>query len=160
MLLTRYLVATGFLSARETPRAALQGRRKRYFLTPAAFFQRARTVVSLISLYLTPHIPNLTSTSRVLSLQTTLQRTMGPPVQAQPQPVSPEELYSVVCGAASQNPSEVQASTTRLKELLERPGAYDILHEIAAQKSVPLQVRQQAMIQFKNATTGHWRSRK
>ncbi|TBU32713.1 ARM repeat-containing protein [Dichomitus squalens] len=85
---------------------------------------------------------------------------MAPPSQAQPQPVSPEELYNVVCGAASQNPSEVQVSTDRLKDLLERPGAYDILHEIAAQKTVPLQVRQQAMIQFKNATSGHWRSRK
>ena len=85
---------------------------------------------------------------------------MSPPAQAQPppQPVSPEELYSVVCGAASQNPAQVQESTNRLKELLALPGAYDVLHEIAAQKTVPLQVRQQAMIQFKNATTGHWRS--
>ncbi|KAM5532278.1 hypothetical protein V8D89_014036 [Ganoderma adspersum] len=84
---------------------------------------------------------------------------MSPPAQAPPQePVSPEELYNVVCGAASQNPAQVQESTNRLKELLTRPGAYDILHEIAAQKTVPLQVRQQAMIQFKNATTGHWRS--
>ncbi|KAH9943383.1 ARM repeat-containing protein [Epithele typhae] len=73
--------------------------------------------------------------------------------QAQPQQVSPEELYNVVCGAASQNPAQVQASTTI-------PGAYDILHEIAAQRTVPLQVRQQAIIQFKNAATGHWRSRK
>ncbi|KAI1796323.1 ARM repeat-containing protein [Ganoderma leucocontextum] len=83
---------------------------------------------------------------------------MGPPTQAQPHPVSPEELYNVVCAAASQNPAQVHESTNRLKELLERPGAYDILHEIAAQKAVPLQVRQQAIIQFKNATTGHWRS--
>ncbi|PIL37210.1 hypothetical protein GSI_00903 [Ganoderma sinense ZZ0214-1] len=84
---------------------------------------------------------------------------MSPPAQATPQePVSPEELYNVVCAAASQNPAQVQESTNRLKELLTRPGAYDILHEIAAQKTVSLQVRQQAMIQFKNATTGHWRS--
>ena len=85
---------------------------------------------------------------------------MGPPVQTQPQQVSPEELYNVICGAASQNPSEVQVSTTRLKELLEIPGAYGFLHEIACQRTLPLQVRQQAIIQFKNAATGHWRSRK
>ncbi len=84
---------------------------------------------------------------------------MSPPTQPPPPlPVSPEELYNVVCVAASQNPAQVQDSANRLKELLARPAAYDILHEIAAQKTVPLQVRQQAMIQFKNATTGHWRS--
>ena len=85
---------------------------------------------------------------------------MPPPAQAQPQQVSPEELYNVVCGAASQDPGQVQASATRLKELLEIPGAYDFLHEIAVQRSLPLPVRQQAIIQFKNAATGHWRSRK
>ncbi|KAL7282456.1 hypothetical protein ACG7TL_003927 [Trametes sanguinea] len=85
---------------------------------------------------------------------------MSPPTQAAPATVSPEELYNVVCGAASQNPAQVQASTTRLKELLEIPGAYDILQEIAATKTLPVQVRQQAIIQFKNAATGHWRSRK
>ena len=85
---------------------------------------------------------------------------MSPPSHAQPQPISPEELYNIVCGAASQDPALVQASTTRLKEALEIPGEYDVLHEIAATKSVPLPVRQQAIIQFKNAATGHWRSRK
>ena len=85
---------------------------------------------------------------------------MAAPSQAQPQQVTPEELYNVVCGAASQDPKQVQSSTTRLKEILEIPGAYDVLHEIATQKTLPLQVRQQAIIQFKNGTTGHWRSRK
>ncbi|KAI0638247.1 ARM repeat-containing protein [Trametes polyzona] len=85
---------------------------------------------------------------------------MSRPAPAPAAIVSPEELFDVVCGAASQNPAQVQQSTTRLKELLEVPGAYDILHEIAATKTVALQVRQQAIIQFKNAATGHWRSRK
>ncbi|KAI9000953.1 ARM repeat-containing protein [Trametes punicea] len=85
---------------------------------------------------------------------------MSPPAQTAPATISPEELYNVVSGAASQNPAQVQASTARLKELLEIPGAYDLLQEVAATKSVPLQVRQQAIIQFKNAATGHWRSRK
>ncbi|KAI0650678.1 ARM repeat-containing protein [Trametes meyenii] len=74
--------------------------------------------------------------------------------------VSPEELFNVVCAAASQNPAQVQASTTRLKELLDIPGAYDLLQEIAATRTVALEVRQQSIIQFKNAATGHWRSRK
>lgn len=79
---------------------------------------------------------------------------------AQTETFSPEELYDVVCGAASQDPRQVQASAARLKELLELPGAYDTLHEIAAQKTVPLAVRQQSIIQFKNAALSHWKSRK
>lgn len=79
---------------------------------------------------------------------------------AQTETFSPEELYDVVCGAASQDPRQVQASAARLKELLELPGAYDTLHEIAAQNTVPLAVRQQSIIQFKNAALSHWKSRK
>ncbi|EGN93009.1 hypothetical protein SERLA73DRAFT_116383 [Serpula lacrymans var. lacrymans S7.3] len=74
--------------------------------------------------------------------------------------VSKEELYDVISGASSQNPAQVQASSKRLKELLDRFGTYDLLHEIAAEKSVPLHVRQQSIIQFKNAALDHWRSRK
>ncbi|KAH9947240.1 ARM repeat-containing protein [Amylocystis lapponica] len=73
---------------------------------------------------------------------------------------SPDELYNVVCGAASQNPAQMQASAERLKAILQLSGALDTLHEIAAQKPVPLPVRQQAIIQFKNTALGHWRARK
>ncbi|KAI0677486.1 ARM repeat-containing protein [Trametes maxima] len=65
---------------------------------------------------------------------------MSRPPHAAPPTVSPEELFNVVCGAASQNPAQVQASATRLKELLEIPGAYDLLQEIAATKTVALEV--------------------
>jgi CAS/CSE protein involved in chromosome segregation len=74
--------------------------------------------------------------------------------------VSPTELYEVVSLASSQDPTRVQASSKRLKEMLEMFGTYDGLHEIAAQKTVPLPVRQQSIIQFKNAALTHWRSRK
>ncbi|OCH87913.1 ARM repeat-containing protein [Obba rivulosa] len=82
------------------------------------------------------------------------------PTTARPETVSAEELYNVVSGAASQDPALVQRSATRLKDILETFGAFDILHEIAASRTVPLQVRQQSIIQFKNAALGHWRSRK
>ncbi|KAG5648935.1 hypothetical protein DXG03_000284 [Asterophora parasitica] len=74
--------------------------------------------------------------------------------------VSPTELYEVMTAASSQNPSQVQASSKRLKEMLEMFGTYNALHEIAGQRTVPLVVRQQAIIQFKNAALNHWRSRK
>jgi hypothetical protein len=74
--------------------------------------------------------------------------------------VSPAELYQVIVGASSQDFNQVQASTQRLKQLLDMLGAYDALHEIAARRDIPLPVRQQAIIQFKNAVLNHWRSRR
>jgi hypothetical protein len=74
--------------------------------------------------------------------------------------VSPDELYAVITGATSQDYAQVQASSKRLKELLVLFGTFDGLSEIAAQKNLPLQVRQQAIIQFKNNALNHWRSRK
>ncbi|KAJ7781094.1 armadillo-type protein [Mycena metata] len=76
------------------------------------------------------------------------------------QTASAEEVYQVMTGAASQDPAVVQASSSRLKEMLEMFGVYDSVHEIAAQKAVPLVIRQQSIIQFKNAALPHWRSRK
>ncbi|EIN10324.1 ARM repeat-containing protein [Punctularia strigosozonata HHB-11173 SS5] len=74
--------------------------------------------------------------------------------------VNPQDVYTVMCAAASQDPIEMQRASTSLILLLEKFGTYDALQEIAATKSVPLPVRQQSMIQFKNAVNNHWRSRK
>lgn len=75
------------------------------------------------------------------------------------QDVNLEELYAVISGAASQDFALLQASTERLKQMLDMNGTFDGLSDIASQKSVPLAVRQQSIIQFKNALN-HWRSRK
>lgn len=83
-----------------------------------------------------------------------------PPPSAPTATLSPEELYNVICGAASQDPAQVQASATRLKELLLLSGAYATLYEIASQRSVSLAVRQQSIIQFKNNAISHWKGRK
>ena len=74
--------------------------------------------------------------------------------------VNPEELFSVISAAASQDPAQVQASSERLKEMFDMFGTFDGLSDIASQRAVPLVVRQQSIIQFKNAALGHWRSRK
>jgi hypothetical protein len=74
--------------------------------------------------------------------------------------VSPAELYNVITAASSQDPSRVQAATTRLKEMLLLGGTYDALQDIAAQKPLSLAIRQQSIIQFKNVVTSHWKSRK
>ncbi|KAF8974448.1 armadillo-type protein [Flammula alnicola] len=76
------------------------------------------------------------------------------------QSVSPAELYEVIVGASSQDISRIQASSQRLKQMLDMFGSYDALQEIAARTTLPLAIRQQAIIQFKNAVVHHWRSRK
>lgn len=74
--------------------------------------------------------------------------------------VSPAELYEVIVAACSQDYSQVQASSQLLKQMLEMFGSYDSLQDIAARPDTPLPIRQQAIIQFKNAVVHHWRSRK
>ncbi|KAF9476494.1 ARM repeat-containing protein [Pholiota conissans] len=78
----------------------------------------------------------------------------------QVQTVSPAELYEAIVGASSQNIIQVQASSQRLKQLLDMFGSYDALQEISSRVDVPLHIRQQAIIQFKNVVVHHWRSRK
>lgn len=74
--------------------------------------------------------------------------------------VPADELFQVICDAASQDPAKMRASTDRLKELLDMTGSFDALSEIAVQQNLPLQVRQLSIIQLKNAVSNHWRSRK
>lgn len=74
--------------------------------------------------------------------------------------VSPDEVYQVITGAASQDPVQIKTCTDRFEQLLQMRGTFDALHVIAAQKTVSLHVRQQAIIQFKNKALGHWKSRK
>lgn len=74
--------------------------------------------------------------------------------------ISPAELHEVIVAACSENYAQVRASSQRLKQMLEMFGSYDSLQEIAARPNTPLPIRQQAIIQFKNAVVHHWRSRK
>ncbi|KAI0796611.1 ARM repeat-containing protein [Abortiporus biennis] len=76
------------------------------------------------------------------------------------QHANPQEVFAVIVDAASQDPAKVKASSDRLKQLLEMAGTSDALSEIAAQKDVDVQVRQQSIIQLKNSALSHWRSRR
>lgn len=75
------------------------------------------------------------------------------------QPATLEEVFAIVTGATSQDPVALKASEGQLKQILERPGTLDFLHEIAAQKTVPLAVRQQSIIQVKN-NMGRWKMKR
>ena len=74
--------------------------------------------------------------------------------------VSLDELYNVLCGAASQDAALLKASTDRLKEMHGMFGTMDALNAIATEKSAPLQVRQQSIIQLKNLLPHSWKSRR
>ncbi|KAF9653383.1 ARM repeat-containing protein [Thelephora ganbajun] len=75
------------------------------------------------------------------------------------QPATLEEVFAIVTGATSQDPIVLKASTDKLKQVLEKPGTLDLLQEIAAQKTVPIVVRQQSIIQVKN-NMKHWRAKR
>jgi hypothetical protein len=77
-----------------------------------------------------------------------------------PESVHLPELLNVVSNAASQDPALVQTATDRLKKLWDLYGIYDGIHTIAARRDLPLNVRQMAIIQFKNKAVPNWRSRK
>ena len=76
------------------------------------------------------------------------------------QHASIQDVYAVVAGAASQNPKEMSASAARLKDLMDQPGTLDLLQQIAAQRTAPLQIRQLSIIQVKNVVSTLWRSRR
>jgi len=71
-----------------------------------------------------------------------------------------EELFAIVSAAASQDPNVMLAAGARLKECVKLPGTFNGLHQIASQRSVPLPVRQLAIIQCKNDISTQWRNRK
>lgn len=74
--------------------------------------------------------------------------------------VNPQELYQTIVDASSQDPSRVHSSSTRLEQMSHMLGTIDALQEIAIQRSLPLPIRQQATIQFKNLVSASWRSRR
>jgi hypothetical protein len=76
------------------------------------------------------------------------------------QHASIQDVYAAVAGAASQNPKEMSASAARLKDLMDKPGTLDLLQQIAAQRTAPLQIRQLSIIQVKNVVSTLWRSRR
>ena len=78
---------------------------------------------------------------------------------APPQPATLEEVFAIVTGATSQDPVVLKASTDQLKQILERPGTLDFMQGIAAQRTVPVAVRQQSIIQVKNHMK-HWKAKR
>jgi hypothetical protein len=81
-------------------------------------------------------------------------------MDASADPATAHEIIQLLQDASSQDPSKINLLTDAFQRLEDRPGSFDIVHQIAAQKDMPLPVRQMAIIQFKNIVQGKWRSRK
>ena len=76
-------------------------------------------------------------------------------------PVSSQDVYEALCGAASQDPATLQTSSKLLHDYLARPSTYDHLYTIAAERNtITLDVRRMAIIQFKNGVVGAWKSKR
>ncbi|KAI5893425.1 ARM repeat-containing protein [Schizophyllum commune H4-8] len=84
----------------------------------------------------------------------------GVQLGVQTQVANPEEVFQVVQASTSQDVATMTAGSERLKALLEQQGAHAILLEIAAQTTLPLNVRQLAILQFKNHIGSRWRNRR
>ncbi|CAE6485218.1 unnamed protein product [Rhizoctonia solani] len=73
-----------------------------------------------------------------------------------------EDLYPALAGVAEalrSQPAQIKAAEARLDQVLKVPGAYNAAHELAAQKSVPEEVRQLAISRVKNMVVQSWRSK-
>lgn len=68
-------------------------------------------------------------------------------------------VYDAVCAAVTQDPTRVQAATELLQKLESEPGTFNVLYSIAAQRTLPLDVRKLAIIRMKNVGVSSWRRR-
>jgi hypothetical protein len=75
-------------------------------------------------------------------------------------PVQPGDILRVLQALSSQDPSAFKGAEEQLKQFGEQPGTWELVHQYAAQKDLPLDLRKQALIQFKNSAVTRWRSRK
>ncbi|KAG8752364.1 hypothetical protein FRC12_012008 [Ceratobasidium sp. 428] len=72
------------------------------------------------------------------------------------------DLYpalSRVAEAIRSQPAQLKVAEAQLDQVLKVPGAYDATHELAAQKSIPDEIRQLAISRVKNMVVQSWRSK-
>lgn len=70
-----------------------------------------------------------------------------------------QHIYNALVDVASLDPNKLAAATTTLQAIEKQQGAFAEIFSIAATKSAPLNIRQMAIIQFKNNGVNSWRSK-
>jgi beta-glucosidase/6-phospho-beta-glucosidase/beta-galactosidase len=74
-------------------------------------------------------------------------------------PLDPPAVFAALQNATSQNPAQLQAAAKAIEAMHKSADYLQIVQSIALERSVPLDIRKMAILQFKNVATSQWRTR-
>ena len=78
-------------------------------------------------------------------------------VPAEANPLTTQTLYHILQSASSSNPQQVKTSAQQLQNWEKSPGFYSSLQSLYIDYSLPVELRQLAVIQLKNGIDKYWR---
>ncbi|PVG00491.1 ARM repeat-containing protein [Serendipita vermifera] len=78
-------------------------------------------------------------------------------MQAEPEPPSLQQVFQVLQNAVSQNPMVAQAASQQLDSFKTTPGILQTIHMVAVERTIALDVRKMAILQFKNLVQPQWK---
>lgn len=71
--------------------------------------------------------------------------------------LDPQAVFTVLQNATSQNPAQLQSAAKAIEAMHKSTDYLQIVQSIALERSVPLDIRKMAILQFKNVATHQWR---
>jgi len=74
-------------------------------------------------------------------------------------PLDPPAVFAVLQNATSQNPAQLQAAAKAIEAMHKSADYLQIVQSIALERSVPLNIRKMAILQFKNVAASQWRTK-
>lgn len=74
-------------------------------------------------------------------------------------PLDPQAVLTALQNATSQNPARLQAAAKAIETMHKSADYLQIVQSIALERSVPLDIRKMAILQFKNVATFQWRTK-
>ena len=74
-------------------------------------------------------------------------------------PLDPPAVFTALQNATSQNPAQLQAAAKAIEAMHKSADYLQIVQSIALERSVPLDIRKMAILQFKNVATSQWRTK-
>jgi len=74
-------------------------------------------------------------------------------------PLDPQTVFTALQNATSQNPAELRAAAKAIEAMHKSADYLQIVQSIALERSIPLDMRKMAILQFKNVATAQWRTK-
>ena len=74
-------------------------------------------------------------------------------------PLDPPAVFKALQNATSQNPAQLRAAAKAIEAMHKSADYLQIVQSIALERSVPLDIRKMAILQFKNVATSQWRTK-